>query len=182
MFRVFVIVVFAVVIAAAVGYYGGFFGGSEVAPTPLNSSSDPVIAQLGEHLYTPAKLPPLPAAPTTTTSTLVIEPCHVIAREKQEISSIKDGRVWFIGREVTDKEPVLPKQLRPILTVQIFDGKSVQTRKYRPLDVGDYVEYDEVVAVVDPSLAESELAGKVTKVVSGKAELVATEEILILPL
>ena len=179
MFRIFVILLLAVVIAAGIGYYAGYF--DPVLPImddgQGNASTKDPPAKLGNLLYAPAKLDPLPPRPENDPRVLVVEPCHVVVREKQEVSSIKDGKLWFIGREVTDKEPVLPTQIRPVLSVNIFDGNKVQTRKYRPLDEGDYVEYDEVVAVVDPSLAVSDLAIKVTKVVAGKAELEATEAI-----
>jgi WD40 repeat protein len=190
MFRAFVVMLLAVVIAGGVAYYNGWLvelGNEWGIDLPGPEPDEPVVphrdphsfdsVDLGGPLYASAQLAPLPPVPDKTPNLLAIEPCYAVVREKQEISSTRDGKILFIGHEITDKEPVMPDHIRPVKTVTIFDGKNLLTRRYRPLEVGDFVDYDQVIAVVDPSLAINDLAGKVSKVTAAKVDVEATDDI-----
>jgi WD40 repeat protein len=169
--------VLAAALAVGVALYIGLpEDDAVVAPTKhyAGAGSHP---EFGAVLYTPVKLEPLATGPTKT-NLLPIEPCHVVVRLKQEVSSPKDGHLLFIGQDVTGVEAVEPNSLRPILTINVFDGKDILQRKYRPLKEGDIVEDEQVVAVVDPALAIAEYSGKEAKVVAARADHKASELIL----
>jgi hypothetical protein len=180
MVRFMVGMVVAVALVIGVALYFGLSvdtEGLEQTPRAAHKKGEP-HPEYGAALYPEVKLAPLPKAPARPAFMLPIEPCHAVVREKQEVSSPKDGHLLFVGQDVTGVKDLVDDPRRPIQTIDVFDGKDVQQRRYRPLDELDIVEFGQIVAVVDPALAINELAGKETKIVAAKADLEASKYIL----
>jgi WD40 repeat protein len=168
MFRWFV----GVVLTAAL-VVGGvlYFGMDDNPPISTQPNTGPAgHPQFGPPLYDAVKLEPLPAAPARSVNYLPIEPCTVIVRDKQDLSSPKDGHLLFVGRDVTDERVVSPDTGAKVELMNVFDGKEVVQRTYLPLKEGSVVDFDQIVAVVDPSLAFNDYASKQAKSVLAKVD------------
>jgi WD40 repeat protein len=181
MVRFFVGVLVAVAIVVGVALWFGLSidqPPGETRPRSSHHAGGP-HPEYGPELYASVKLAPLPPAPAKQAYTIPIEPCLVVVREKQEVSSPKDGHLLFVGQDVTGLQNVQEVPGRRVRTIEVFDGKEVKERKYRPLEEGDFVEFEQVVAVIDPALAINDLAGKETKLIAARADHVASKDILV---
>jgi WD40 repeat protein len=179
MFRVFIVLLVAFAIAGGVAYGLGWLDDLDLIKDTLPSRSAETSTpppELGDLLYPAVEAKPLPEVAMRDTTALAIEPCHVMVRDKQPVSCPKDGKLLYIGTERSDSDPPLFPP-RPLISIKLFDGMEVKTYKYRPLEEGDIVEHDQIVAVVDPALAMNDLLGKSFKVAAAIAEHRATESI-----
>jgi len=182
MWRWMVVLLLAVALAGGGAYYSGlleeYLGGSGAPGNPAGSDALQTKPDLGGPLYAPVQLAKLPEETPRGSEPLVIDPCHVVARQTQDVSSPREGHLLFIGQDVTDQAPAPPDQMRPVQLVKIFDGQQELIRKFRPLEEGDIVEPRQVVAVVNPWMAARELESKKVKVKQAVADHKATGSML----
>jgi WD40 repeat protein len=181
MIRWFIILLLAVSIAGGVAYYSGWLepyiaGGTE---HPYSSDASKPKPNLGDPLYLAVKLDPLPRGEARATEQFVIEPCHVVARYKQDVTFPRgEGQVLFIGQQVTDMAGLSEEQRTRVQVGKIFDGMETRSYKYLPWEEGDIVEPGQGVAVINPTIADQEVASKKIKVVAADADYRATRKIL----
>jgi WD40 repeat protein len=87
----------------------------------------------------------------------------------EDVPSQRDGVLLFIGTEIREGEPVPSHE---VVEVKLGD----ETKKFRRLKEGDAVQADQLVALVDETLARAEEAIKKAKVKSAEADQVASEK------
>ncbi|MCI0459173.1 MAG: WD40 repeat domain-containing protein [Gemmataceae bacterium] len=126
----------------------------------------------GEPLFGPLKAPAAvviedqPSAWPRARRELVIAEASVHPIDKQEISAGRDGILLFVGERVYAEDPLATSALP---TASILYGGAPLTMTYRPWKQGDYVEYDQMLALVDPTKAMNELLYKKAKVKAAEA-------------
>ena len=87
--------------------------------------------------------------------------------EQEDVPSQRDGVVMFIGTEITDGQQVP--------TYDVFEIQMGETkRRFRRLKEGDPVQQDQLVALVDDTLARADEAIKAAKVASAEADETAS--------
>jgi WD40 repeat protein len=178
MFRWFIILLLAVGIAGGAAWYFDLYG--NVIANPSQPNGKPVIPRKvidPVPLYTVEALKPLPPRPAKTPRTVVVDPCHLVARHKQEVSCQKDGQLLFIGQLVSEEKKFGQPPHSPE-TASIIQGENKLPRYYRPWEEGDIVEDGQMLALVDPSLALNEVISKEAKVKSAEADFDASVAIL----
>jgi WD40 repeat protein len=162
MFRWTLCVVLAVAIAAVAAWQFDLL--SAIFPEPTVDPPPPVAKKpLGAPLYAPAPPAELPMAPVKVPHHIVIDACHLVARHKQEVSCPKEGQILFLGEEVTGAG-LFALGNRPLEVAFITLGDNLVPCLYQPWHEGDSVDQGQVLALVDPSLAMSELVVKAKKV------------------
>jgi hypothetical protein len=97
---------------------------------------------------------------------IVVPDCHLVAIFKQEASSSKDGILSIIGQQV-DQEP---PDGSPLPTVSFLVKGKKQEYAFKRLKEGHIVEFDQVVALIDPTIALNEILNKEAKIKYAKAE------------
>jgi len=125
--------------------------------------------ELGAELYESAPLlAPVadPAGPGQLKDPIVIEG-HNVVLEKQEVPGKRAGQLLFIGEDVPEGAP-LPAGL--VYTAKIFQGGNVVVKRYRPLEEGARVTEDQMVAMLDCSLAFNDWMSKKAKIDAGRAD------------
>jgi WD40 repeat protein len=174
--RFFITLLLAVGIAAGVAYY------YEVPPfdrdkgsggtAPAHEEQAPRV-ELGNVLYIvkgPALAPIVDRADPTIDQLqiqpIVVSDCHLVPIDKQDAASAKDGILLIIGRKV-DQEP---PDGSPLPIVSIWQEGKKHEYAYERLKEGAFVEYDQVVALIDPTTALNEVANKLAKIEFAKAE------------
>ncbi|HYV34888.1 MAG TPA: hypothetical protein VE988_04235 [Gemmataceae bacterium] len=181
MFRVFVVVLLAVCIAGGVAYYSGMLNDVMGFDTGGGKHSDPkkVEVDIGDPLYEAVALPKLAAAKQKDYREIVVEPCHVVPRDKQEISPSRDAQLLFVGQEVAGGKQLVADPSRPLKKISVFQGGQDWLDFYfQPWEEGHYVDFDQMVAKLDPALATHESNSKAAKILSAKADFDATDAIL----
>jgi WD40 repeat protein len=100
---------------------------------------------------------------------IVIPDCHlaVPTTEKLDVPSRVDGKLLFVGQPVSRAAYGSNPSVKRAPTYK--DGKK-DWIYYRPLQEGSFVDSDEVVAVIDPTLALNQVALKEAKLNSAKAD------------
>jgi hypothetical protein len=180
MVRFFVIVLLAVGIAGGVAYYVGWLD-EYINPESVISEPKPGEEQrqvdLGGPLYAAEALKPLPHVSGKVPRQVVVDPCHLVARSKQDISSPKDGQLLFIGHEITSENPFKQTD-RPVVTAFVFQGDKKVPRFYQQWNEGNIVEEGQMVALVDPALALNEVTSKDAKIQASQADFDASVAIL----
>jgi hypothetical protein len=151
MVRIFAILLMAIGMASVLIFRGDLFGEwCNQKPTKLTFPAPKI--DLGEPLYPAEALEPLTPAFGMVPRQVVVDPCHLVARFKQDISSPKDGQLLFVGRELTKEDP-LKQANRPVDTAFIFQGDKKVPRFFQQWNEGDIVEEGQMVALIDPALA-----------------------------
>src|SRR5262245_30438269 len=174
--RFFLTLLVAVGIAAGIAYY------YEVPPFDRNQGNTPTgqghdaqapRVELGKVLYVvkgPALAPIVDRADPTVgqlqVQPIIISDSHLVPIDKQEASSAKDGTLLIVGRKV-DQEP---PDGSPLPTVTIWEEGKKHEYAYLRLKEGDIVEQDQVVALIDPTIALNEIANKEAKIKYAIAE------------
>jgi WD40 repeat protein len=171
MVRWFLILLLGIGVAGGVAYYTGLLEPYSPGATP--STPQPgKDAVLGDLLFPAVELKALPPATGPAPSTLAIDPCHVVVREKQDISCVKDGQLVFVGHEVLSESVFSKPEARPTKIAAVFPGTPAEKlRAYRPWEEGDIVEEGQMLALVDPALAVQEVESKAAKIFIAKSEL-----------
>jgi WD40 repeat protein len=100
---------------------------------------------------------------------IVVGDCRLVAGERQEVPSQRDGVLLFVCTEIRTGEQVPPEQ---VVTVKIGD----QERKYRRLKEGDAVEPGQLLALLDDRLARDDWAIKKGQITLNEAALAAAEK------
>jgi WD40 repeat protein len=140
--------------------------------TPGAEEPAPAAVEIGRPLYEPKNPPPV--EPDSKEAGVAVDPvvipCHLSVVDKEEVPALREGAIRFIGTNLKDGEQV-PPELR--VDVKI-DG---EIKHFRKLRVGDYVEKDQLMAVLDDRLARADKDIKDAKVGVAKAELAAAEKI-----
>jgi len=184
MFRWFLILLVAVCLAGGTAWY------FQMIPTPsvsqqVGTTPDPghVPVDIGLPLY--AKVTIKPGAWQSFTDPkrtyAVISDCQFEVIDKQDVTSIagdgnKNGLILFIGEEVPS-EDLLGKD-SGVEVALIKRGPDIVRKKYRRWKEGDMVKKDQMLAMVDPSIALTDCLMKRAKITAAQADWKASEEIL----
>jgi WD40 repeat protein len=166
MFRVFLVVFVAVVLAGGVALSTGMLDEwlDPTAPVAHPDQGPKVEVELGDLLYAARETPPLAKSSRPAVAQLVVDPCYVVVRDKQEVSSQKDGKLLFVGQIVTADSPreSLPRQ--KLWPHSMVIGKEIRLLQQCPWEEGDRVDLGQLLGVVDPALAIIEAQAKAAKV------------------
>jgi WD40 repeat protein len=100
---------------------------------------------------------------------IIVPDCHLTTFEKEDVPAQKDGAITFIATEIKAGE-IVPKDL--LIEVEI--GKDKKT--LRRLREGDFVEQDQLMAMLDDRMARAEVASKDAKVIVAQQEFKAAEK------
>jgi WD40 repeat protein len=144
---------------------------------PPGSSATPPPAQPDDaagKLYVPTSspVPPgLPAVPqpTATHESIVIPDCHLAVIHKQDVPSLRDGVLLFIGTPLQPGEAAPPDRL-----VRVRVGG--EERLVRRLLEDDTVQAGQLLAQLDDRIARDDYAIKEARVIASKADLAASEK------
>ena len=152
---------------------------------PLNAGSrerpddDPVVVaakkaqELGPEIYKPVPLT-APARDPMVLGKLkdaIVIDGNLVLSEKQEVPSKRSGQLLFIGEEIPEGAPLPPGQ---IYTAKIFQGGKEVTVRYRRLEEGARVKEDQMVAMLDYSLALNDWMSKKAKIDATRADFEAS--------
>jgi len=137
--------------------------GSKQNAAPPQESAPVVQKQVVQAPASPQQFQDL-EKPHGATEPIVMTRCKVDLIEKEDVPSQREGVLMFVGIELKpDEPPPAGESLYP------YKGK-----KYRRLKEGDRVEANQVIALVEPILAEADLAIKVAKVEAAVADYTAS--------
>jgi WD40 repeat protein len=137
--------------------------------TPGSTSPPKRVAQTGAHLLAAAEpparaavQPPENAARVPPHTPIVIE-AHIAVIDKVDIPALRDGRLLVLGTEVQAGENV-PDERKVEVEV---DG---QEKIFRRLKEGDTVKRNQLIGVIDPAMADSDIVSKRRKLEAAKAD------------
>ena len=108
----------------------------------------------------------------------VIADCQLEVVDKQDVTSIagdgnKNGLLLFIGEEVYKEEMVGSKE-DGLFTAIIRRGPDVLTKKYRRWKEGNIVKENQMLAMIDPSIALTDCLMKRAKINAAQADWCAS--------
>ncbi len=122
-------------------------------------------ADYGPRMHEPMPAEKDPVIRTEADPTILAD-CHLVVIDKLEVGARTDGKLLFVGylvaKEDKDKPGVLP--------ATIYRNGEKETIYYRRLQEGDFVREDQMVAMVDPTLALNQVALKSAKLEASKAD------------
>jgi WD40 repeat protein len=150
-------------------------------PETAHDSATKVAQELGPELYKPVPLVS-PARDANDLSHLkdpIVIDGHLVVTEKQEVSGIsasdnsskRSQRILFIGEPIPDDAPAPPG---PVYAAKINMGDKEVVKRYRRLEEGARVKQDQIVGMLDYSLALNDATSKKTKIDAAKADLTAS--------
>jgi WD40 repeat protein len=129
--------------------------------------------QLGSDLYADAGFAPIPAAKRRASEPTVLYGT-LNAVELEEVPSQVNGRVMFIGEQVEDEAVLVGGPAgflaEPYSFGSVFTGKDSFVKFYRRLYEGEFVQKGQMVAMIEPTEALSDVLSKIEKVEAAKAE------------
>jgi WD40 repeat protein len=133
-------------------------GREKASPQPLTAQAASTVS-----------LPSLRTAEPRLTGSdpIVLPPGQLGLIEVEDVPSQRDGVLMFIGTEIREGESVPPHD---VLEVKLGDQK----KRFRRLKEGDAVQENQLVALVDDTLARADEAIKKAKVKSAEADQVAS--------
>jgi len=138
---------------------------------PVGKTLDRQIAMAAP----PPVLAPRAEEPNLTPSELiVISEARLALIRKQDVPAQQDGVLAFIGIEVKPTD-VLDKDEK-IWNVEIPEGNQIVIKRYRRLRVGDVIAEDQLLGLVDNTLAKAEYNIKLAKYNAAVADRVASEK------
>jgi WD40 repeat protein len=176
MLRLLLTMLLAAALALGAAWYLGLWPLSQengVSETSSSTSPAPPLPR-GAPLYPPASEAVLPAIVRPAgPDPIVLAGCTVIPRHKQEVASLREGKILFIGREVPAPEP---GQLTQLGKVVLDLGDQKRVIYYREWDRGQVVQPGEMVAKMDPTLALADLRSLQAKKKAAEAEFRAAEK------
>src|SRR5262245_38087694 len=164
----FLILLLAVGLCVGAAYYyelGPFAKDEPVGPRLTDHKPKP---DLGPELYA-AVNPPLPKPiddepPAKGRKREVVIPdCHIVVYDKQDVSAAKDGLLIFIGKEVDSEDALAPQGFA---TVPIMVGGKEKHLAFQRIKEGDVVEFNQMLAMVDPVKALNDRLYKKAKIIA----------------
>ena len=149
-------------------------GNTPISGTAREDESDNPgsVQEIGSPLYTPVKDAESPrpvAAGRRISDPIVVSDCRLTIFEKEEVPAQKDGVLLFLGTEIKPGEDVPADKV-----FEVTLGK--ENKKFRRIDVGDIVEKDQLLAILDDRLARDDLAIKEGKVYVSQEDAIAAEK------
>ncbi len=188
MFRWFMVFLVAFLIVGGVAWHQGLLPGG-----PFSGDSGREGGQSTEGPRVDLGGPLYPAAPVNTpawllqemdkkrTDRLVLSDFQFEVMDKQDVISMagtgnKEGQILFIGQEVF-KENLLGND-EGLLKKKFMCGDRPVWKVYRPLKEGNIVKEGDMLALIEPSVAETDRMMKKAKYLAAQADQKASEEIL----
>jgi WD40 repeat protein/biotin carboxyl carrier protein len=134
----------------------------------VSTPTTPKPQGIGEPLYVDTTTPALPAPVTTAAADPIVIPnCHLAVINKEDVPSRHEGVIRYVGT------PLKPGEQAPvdrIITLKV-NGKAI---KIRQLKEGDMVRAGQILAQLDDSVQQDDLAIKIGHVKAAQADLQAT--------
>lgn len=135
----------------------------------VSAPPTPRRLEIGQPLYadaTPDVRAPV-AASAASVDPIVIPNCHLAILAKEDVPSQREGVILYIGT------PLQPGDNTPgdRAITQKADGKEMKIRQLRE---GDVVEAGQIIAQLDDSVQQDDLAIKIGRVKAAEADLQAT--------
>ncbi len=167
-------VVLGVAVAAAAAWWLNLLpitGEKGIFDSDTNEPKDSEVASLGPRLYEALKIDAgLPNKSRLGPDTIMIDNCHLVVVEKQEVPSVREGPLLFVGKQIFQEDPKQPG-LNKIVPIDIGEKKITRYITYQPWHVGDLVEAGGMLAMVDPSMALNEVSNAESALEVAKGEL-----------
>jgi WD40 repeat protein len=169
--RILLTVCLAAGICVVVAWATGLLQGStEKNPTNPKGPKNAPRVDVGPRLYKgePINIDPY-VNPVKEADPITLGDFHFSVIYKVDLASEVDGRLLFYGEEVVGKAAP-DKDEKNIFKAKIYvDGRDTYVR-YRRLKENDFVRTDQMVALIDPTLALNQVALKRAKWMASKAD------------
>ncbi len=153
----------------------GLLGLGMIACSPSNPSPKtgdrairPDATSIGEPLFTPAPMPALSMAPSGSADPIIVPLCHLTVIDKMDVSSNVDGTIRWLGIECKPSDVVDPKDFIP------HRGKL-----YRRLRIGDLVDENQVLVLLDDRQAFVEMDTAEKNMQGARDEIAASAKALL---
>jgi hypothetical protein len=164
MFRLLLTVGLGLTVAFSVAWYYDLWpaaAGNEQVAHPTRGPKKAV--KLGKPLLNPPaeeapawKLPERKQGPDP----IIIPDCFIYTRDRQEVASLREGQILFVGEEIFQENPNAPVAS---LTVTLQVGMNKLIKSYRKLDRGDIVYPGQLLAMLKPEMAIAEVNAALAK-------------------
>jgi WD40 repeat protein len=133
----------------------------------------PLVEQVA--MAAPAQPAPRAEDPQVSGSELIVIPeSRLVLIKKQDVPAQRDGVLRFVGIEIRPGEQLSKDE--KTWDVQVLVNGQKTTKKYRRLRIGDVVAENELLGLVDDTLASAEYAIKNAKVAAAIADQIAAEK------
>jgi WD40 repeat protein len=156
---------------AGAAWYLDLFAGSPDATGNLANTPEEQPAKVARELGPPL-FKPVPAVPVANDVGRFKDPIvtegHFVIVDKQEVPSKRSGQLLFIGAPVPDNTPVAAGET--VYSAKVYQGGKEVTVRYKPLEEGARVKEDQIVAMLDYSLALNDWMSKKAKIEAARAD------------
>jgi len=150
----------ALLIAAAAVGAGWYFDFLRIPTSPLTGlTSTPIVEpveakDLGDLLYRPARPPEISFKPKKLAKTpIILDDYHLAIVDKQEVPSLKEGKILFIGEPISENNAPPGAEL---FKASVLLGGKKQDIVFRRWNENDVVKENQMLAYVNPELALQE--------------------------
>jgi WD40 repeat protein len=148
---------------------GAIFAASAWIPTLSTVVAQDAKPASGEQRLAAAPAPSSHTPPRREGEPIIISAGRLRMIEVEDVPSQRDGVLLFLGTEITNGEQVPSYEA---IGVQIGETP----KRFRRLKEGDSVQADQLLALVDDTLARADVDIKQAKLESAKAESIAAEK------
>jgi WD40 repeat protein len=178
MLRLLTTVILGSAIAIGVAWYFDLWplSGGSGAQGRAHSHAQKSPLALGDWLYRPAKevQQSLSSTRGPGPDPIVLPECTVNSRHKQDVATLREGKILFIGREIAKPDPSQPAS-KAIIRIVKEEKVIEKVIYYKELNRGDIVKPGELVAKIDPTVTLAEIEGFKAKKVAAEAEWKAAD-------
>ncbi|MSQ95448.1 MAG: hypothetical protein EXR98_12945 [Gemmataceae bacterium] len=146
----------------------------------INRSGEVVVRDLqdlGPDLYHADPFKDIPGATRPAVDQIVF-PGVMVPTETEEVSSLVNGRVLFIGEQVDDSAVLVAGSsaflAEPYYFASVYAGRDTFVKFYRRIYEGETISQRQMLGMIEPAEALGDVLGKIAKIAATKSEHEAT--------
>jgi len=149
-------------------------------PTKGSGDSAQPIApvNIGAMLFSPAPWPTYDEGGSATTDPIRVPMCLLTVLKKAEVPSKEEGTIEWLGTEMVAGQAVDPKDVHHLVRKKI-DGSEQRIGSFQRLRVGDRVEKDQVIALLESTRAHLEHKISLANIKGAEAEQAAAGDAIV---
>ncbi len=179
--RILLVVVMGVGLFLGGTWYSGLLSDFQKAPLRITSNSGDKPArpetELGPDLYQVEDFKDIPGSTRPPIDPLILHG-SLVPTETEEVSSLVNGKVLFIGEQVDDSAVLAAGSAaflaEPYYFADVYAGRTTFVKFYRRIYEGETILQRQMLATIEPGEALGEVLKNMAKIAAAKSEHEAT--------